>query len=344
MKRLLFCALLSVSASFAASKDAQAYPYGADCRGWFVDHAFDRVGGTFAVIESRLHRVLPDGSKTLLEVSEDARWIPAGPNYVQFGKPWATAPLPAGAYSVDAEFRIYENVDVPPASEDALASWKDSDFFKAIVWDFEPLACEPPPPPPPPPPSGEPRTPGYWKNHPASWPVSSLPLGDEAYDQGCLLSLLDMPTRGDLRIKLLHHLIAAKLNILPNSLPYAGNVDPALIEDTIAAADDYLKSSGTTVECPAGTVTGPSPRGAEKEEVEAIKDALDAFNNGVDFGQSSSALQSRSSSSDAEEALDNEGEPSAGGCSASGRDAGGAQPWLIAGLFVLAIRRRRRCK
>src|SRR5687767_11271459 len=36
----------------------------------------------------------------------------------------------------------------------------------------------------------EARTPGYWKNHPESWPVTSLTIGGQAYSQACLLDVM----------------------------------------------------------------------------------------------------------------------------------------------------------
>jgi YVTN family beta-propeller protein len=38
---------------------------------------------------------------------------------------------------------------------------------------------------------------GLWKNHPDTWPVTSLTLGSQSYTQAELLTLFDTPPRGD---------------------------------------------------------------------------------------------------------------------------------------------------
>lgn len=60
-------------------------------------------------------------------------------------------------------------------------------------------------------------TQGYWKNHPDSWPVSSLSLGSVSYTKAQLLSIFGQPVAGNGLISLAHQLIAAKLNIAAGS-------------------------------------------------------------------------------------------------------------------------------
>src|SRR5215831_4391865 len=74
---------------------------------------------------------------------------------------------------------------------------------------------------------------GFWKNHPDTWPVTSLTLGSQTYTQAELLALFDTPPRGDASVILSHQLIAAKLNI-------ANGSSPAPISSTIADADTLL--------------------------------------------------------------------------------------------------------
>ncbi len=73
---------------------------------------------------------------------------------------------------------------------------------------------------------------GFWKTHPAQWPVASLTLGSQTYTQAELLPLLTTPVRGDASLILADQLIAAKLNI-------ANGADPTLVS-TIADADNLL--------------------------------------------------------------------------------------------------------
>lgn len=76
-------------------------------------------------------------------------------------------------------------------------------------------------------------TPGYWKNHEEAWPVMNLTVGCVDYTQAELLEIFDWPTKGgNVAIKLFHHLVAAKLNVLGGSDDY--------IAGAIMDADDYF--------------------------------------------------------------------------------------------------------
>lgn len=74
---------------------------------------------------------------------------------------------------------------------------------------------------------------GFWKTHPAQWPVGSLTLGGQAYTQTELLALLTMSVAGDASLNLADQLIAAKLNV-------ANGSDPSAIASTVADADGLL--------------------------------------------------------------------------------------------------------
>ena len=107
---------------------------------------------------------------------------------------------------------------------------------------------------------------GYWKTHPASWPVSSLLLGTVSYTKTQLLSILNKPAGGNGLIILCHQLIATKLNI-------ANGADPVLISASVSAADTQI---GSKV-CPpvgSGTLTPSS--------VEHLSDKLDDWNETED--------------------------------------------------------------
>lgn len=104
-------------------------------------------------------------------------------------------------------------------------------------------------------------TQGYWKNHPASWPVSSLTIGTLAtpYSKTDLLKVLTTPVKGNGLLALAHQLIAAKLNV-------ALDGDPA-IATTIAQADALIGSRSLF-----GGTLKPS-------ETSALVATLDAYNN-----------------------------------------------------------------
>lgn len=77
-------------------------------------------------------------------------------------------------------------------------------------------------------------TQGYWKNHPAAWPVTSLKLGNVIYSKAQLLLIFDTPAAGNGLISLAHQLIAAKLNVA------AGAVAPALVLAAITTTDALI--------------------------------------------------------------------------------------------------------
>jgi len=80
---------------------------------------------------------------------------------------------------------------------------------------------------------------GFWKNHPAAWPVRTLVLGSQTYTESELLALLRMPigrSGVDASLILAHQLIAAKLNLANGSDPSIGT--------TVADADRLLAQFG----------------------------------------------------------------------------------------------------
>jgi len=108
-------------------------------------------------------------------------------------------------------------------------------------------------------------TQGFWKNHPADWPVTSLKLGTVTYTQEQLLAILNTPVRGNGLISLSHQLIAAKLNV-------ASGTDDAAVLSSIQAADALI----------GGLVIAPIGSGYLKPSATSrLTTALDNYNNGV---------------------------------------------------------------
>lgn len=54
---------------------------------------------------------------------------------------------------------------------------------------------------------------GFWKNNPGAWPVTSLTIGGQTYSQTQLLTVLNIPPRGNATLILADQLIACLLNI-----------------------------------------------------------------------------------------------------------------------------------
>jgi hypothetical protein len=74
---------------------------------------------------------------------------------------------------------------------------------------------------------------GYWRNHPNTWPVTSLTLGTVTYQAAELMSILDNPAQGNGLVILTHQLIAAKLNI-------ANGADPSAVQQAATDADNMI--------------------------------------------------------------------------------------------------------
>lgn len=109
------------------------------------------------------------------------------------------------------------------------------------------------------------RSQGYWKNHPASWPITSLNIGGNQYTQNELLNVLRSSVSDNGAINLAHQLIAAKLNIASGASPVAA---------PIASADALINSTLGRLP-PLGTATlSPSSVGG-------YVDTLSRFNEGA---------------------------------------------------------------
>ena len=109
---------------------------------------------------------------------------------------------------------------------------------------------------------------GHWKTHGDDWPVASLTLGTVNYTKSELLAILNQPAGGNGLVILAYQLIAAKLNV-------AAGVDGTSIASIISAADTLI----------GGLVIPPSGAGSvSPATVEALKNALETFNNGCPSG------------------------------------------------------------
>jgi hypothetical protein len=77
------------------------------------------------------------------------------------------------------------------------------------------------------------RSPGYWKNHPADWPVEEIVIGGRKLTKLQAILLMRLPERGDKARNVFRHLIAAKLNVLAGA-------DDRCVAEAIEAADAWL--------------------------------------------------------------------------------------------------------
>jgi hypothetical protein len=111
-------------------------------------------------------------------------------------------------------------------------------------------------------------TPGYWKNHPDAWKLDPIVIGGVSYSKAEAIEIMDSPGRGDKTYDMFAHLVATKLNV-------ANGTATSCIADTIAAADEWMATYG-----PVGSNVRANSD-AWKDSGEALKNALDAYNNGL---------------------------------------------------------------
>lgn len=109
-------------------------------------------------------------------------------------------------------------------------------------------------------------TPGYWMNHPEAWPLDAITIGGVTYTKAEAIAAVKHPTRGDVSYSMFQALVAATLNVL------IGN-ESTCVSQTIADGNAWLQAF------PLGA--GVTARSAAWKDLgEALKNALDAYNNG----------------------------------------------------------------
>ena len=79
-------------------------------------------------------------------------------------------------------------------------------------------------------------TPGYWKNHPEAWPVSSITVGGVTYTRDQAIAWLDRVGK-DRTVTMFSSLVPAMLNVA------IGN-DDSCVASTIAAAQKWMATYG----------------------------------------------------------------------------------------------------
>lgn len=109
-------------------------------------------------------------------------------------------------------------------------------------------------------------TPGYWKNHPDSWPTEEIIIGGITYSKIDAIEILGKPTKGDKTITMFKALVATKLNIL------IGN-DSSCILNTVNQADIWMEFNPAESDVKA--------KSEEWKEGEPLYLELDIYNNGL---------------------------------------------------------------
>ncbi len=228
----VFVALFLLAAVPASACHFSTFNGGADCNGWFGNGSIYIVPELTSVI---LHYelVLTQGVTTVETVTGSIEVFRTSPTF-DLSDSWKEELC--GDYTVNGHFWFTSAYD------------NDSRTFTVS------FTCE----------CGEEGgchfTPGYWKNHPEAWPVTSLVVGGVTYNQAQLLDILNTAVRRDPTYILAHHLIAAMLNV-------ANGADTS-INGAIANANAIL------VTYPIGS----EPTGPAKAVIIMAKNALASYN------------------------------------------------------------------
>ena len=171
----------------------------------------------------------------------------AGPYAISVQIPPATEPSPANAGGDDA-------LDSDGAS-DGMGNSVAEMTCSADFGFFAPPVAQP----------GT-GTPGYWKNHPEAWPVSSITVGGVVYSRDQAIGWLE--TAGnDRTIAMFSSLVPAMLNVM------LGN-DSSCVASTIEAANRWMATYG-----PAGKKVHPASYAWKVGE--PLHRLLDNYNNGM---------------------------------------------------------------
>ena len=107
-------------------------------------------------------------------------------------------------------------------------------------------------------------TPGYWKNHPEAWPVSSITIGGRVYSKAVAISW--MYEGGDKTQTMFMHLVSAKLNLLIGT-------EASCISGTVGLADAWMATY------PVGSKVKGSSLAWKNGEPLSVQ--LDRYNNGM---------------------------------------------------------------
>jgi len=109
-------------------------------------------------------------------------------------------------------------------------------------------------------------TPGYWKNHPEAWPVTTILVGGVWYSKADAIAWLDQVGK-DKTTTMFSSLVSAKLNLI------VGN-DPSCVASTITLADAWMLKYG-----PVGS--GVQASSFAWKVGEPLHRIMDNYNNGM---------------------------------------------------------------
>jgi hypothetical protein len=259
----LAAALVPLASVMATPASAQAMcGSGGICGFVWYDMVNDGIQGADELGVEFVKVYLTDGTDTV-EVETDSLGF-----YYFLNLPNGTytiyAALPQGTQASPAKVGMDDTID-----SDGVPDGTGKSVAPAVVYQgghhtttdfglFKPPVEEPPP--------GT-GTPGYWKNHPEAWPVSTITVGGVEYTVDEAISWLKKVGR-DKTTTMFSSLVPAMLNVM------VGN-DDSCVASTIAAANAWMATYG-----PVGSNV-PASSDAWAVEGEPLHSHLDAYNNGL---------------------------------------------------------------
>jgi hypothetical protein len=110
-------------------------------------------------------------------------------------------------------------------------------------------------------------TPGYWKNHPEAWPVSSVTVAGVTYTKAQAIAILGSPVTKDKTYTMFSSLVPAMLNVAIDN-------DNTCVNDAIAAAQSWMGNYG-----PVGS--GVAASSYAWKIGEPLHRQMDNYNNGM---------------------------------------------------------------
>lgn len=237
-KAMLIAMLLIVFTGSASATHFTDFVINADCSGW---SASGNVYTWYDSVEVKYDVKLFEGA-TMIEQYAETKIVCLSDQSFSYGETWSSELC--GEYSVNAVFELYP---VPNYVTDTR------EYNTSFVCECA-SACT--------------GTPGYWKNHPDEWPVDQLTIGGNIFYKSNLLEIFGYTPNKDKSLKLFHHLVAAKLNVIRGA-HYEG------IGDAIADADDFF----------AMYPTGSDLDKSVMRMIDELKAPLEAFNESAPCGE-----------------------------------------------------------
>lgn len=184
----LVCTLSALMLAVSAQATRwDAFEAGADCSGWTVEGAIKVGGANAPYVEVPYEITLSrDGDVVDVFTGLVRAYFQMEADEFQLNESWSFDL--SGGYEVAGVFTL------PDVTEGESVQ-----TFSILLDCGQTTTCDP-------------KKPRWWKNHPDAWPVDGLEIGGRTFERDVLISKMQRCTRHRISVRLLRHLVAAKLN------------------------------------------------------------------------------------------------------------------------------------